>query len=154
MATFKKGRRKTFDLGVLNMVAVMKHDGFHVQEFTALVGGSSGKNGESMETLNVPAELLALVKLGAELPIKWTTEMADALKESVQDDYKRIMAEHFFKSFLTSEIQETQEKSVKSFQRTFQCHDATGDQVLYFLKVLIVQTSSVCTALCSLFHFQ
>ena len=66
------------------MVAVMKHDGFHVQEFNALMGGSSNKNGESMEMLQVPSELLTLVKPGSELPMKWTNEMSDALKISVQ----------------------------------------------------------------------
>ena len=58
VATFKKGRRKTFDLAILNVVAVMKHDGFHVQDFTALIGGSCGKSGESMEKLVVPTEFL------------------------------------------------------------------------------------------------
>ena len=140
MATFKKGRRKTFDLAILNVVAVMKHDGFHVQDFTALIGGSCGKSGESMEKLAVPTEFLSLIKPGDELPIKWTAEMADALTFSEEDNYKRIMTEYFFKSFLAHETQETETKTMKTLQRTFQCYNTTGDEVKNISSNLILFT--------------
>ena len=131
MAAFKKGRRKTFDLAILSAVAVMKYDGCHVQDFHALIGGSSGKTGESMETLVVPTEFQALVKPGAKLPIQWNAEMTESLKASLPDNYKRVMAEHFFKSFLRDEIQEPVSKAATALQRKFQVHHTSLDQVKF-----------------------
>ena len=105
MAAFKKGRRKTFDLAILSAVAVMKYDGCQVKDFHALIGGSSGKTGESMETLVSPTQLQALVKRGAKLPIEWDAEMTESLQASMPHNYKRVMAEHFLKSFLRDDIQ-------------------------------------------------
>ena len=58
-----------------------------------------GKAGESMERLDVPTKFLTLVKPGTKLPLEWSEEMSESLRESVEGDYKRIMAEHFTKEF-------------------------------------------------------
>ena len=131
MATFKKGRRKTFDLATLSMVAVMKHDGINVLDISALMGGSSGKTGDSMQSLVVPTKFLALIAPGTALPIKWTVEMTEELKDSVPDNYKNIMAEHFFKSFLVSKSHESETRTVRALQRKFQYHDLIVEKVKF-----------------------
>ena len=130
VATFKKGRRKTFDLAVLSAVAVLRHDGQQVTDFTALMGGSLDSSGKSMEKLNIPSEFINLVKSN-KLPVKWTPEMGKALHLAVEGDYKRIMAEYFFKEFLTFRVPEEGKRISKSPKRSFLSYDADIAQVTY-----------------------
>ena len=139
MAAFKKGRRKTFDLAILNIIAVMKYDGCNIKYFHALMGGSSGKSGESMETLVVPTEFQTLVKPGTKLPIEWNAELTESLKASVPDNYKRVMAQHFLKSFLTDEIHDPLSKTVNVLQRKFQLHNTSLEQVKFGVFWIIFQ---------------
>ena len=84
-----------------------------------------------MERLDVPTKFLTLVEPGTKLPLEWSEEMSESLRESVEGDYKRIMAEHFFKMFLTNfEIQPIPSiENEKKIKRTFHRHDATKEMV-------------------------
>ena len=129
VGAFKKAKRKTFDLAVLNAAASLRLEGSKIKSFRVVFGGSDG-NGQSFEKFSVGDQGLSNAIVGSTLPMKWSKDHKKALKNVVSGTYRQGLAEYFLKNFFeliqsSSDRDKPQKNPIKRSVQVY--HDSKGE---------------------------